>query len=87
MTDLDRMAEVDKAPAKVQVFTQTMGGKTPVVQKVGEYKKVGRGKAPGVMFYDEITGSMDKSQLATIRNWFAKRAMSFLEHEGHIQIS
>ncbi len=83
MTDLDRMAELDTDPTQVQVFLQTMGGKTPMAHLDGVFKKVGRGKAPGVMSYQEITGEIGEGQLLTIRKWFVTRAKAFLkEKEG-----
>lgn len=78
MTDLDRMAEVNTQPAEVQVFLQTMGGKNPIVQPEGEWKKGGRGKAPGKMVYEEITKEMTFEQLASIMEWFIFRAKTFL---------
>ena len=81
MTDLDRMAEVSENPAEVQVFLQTMGGKLPAPQVEGEFKKVGRGKAPGLMTYEEITEKMEPGQRATIRDWFTSRAKAFLGGE------
>jgi hypothetical protein len=76
---LNQLPEVDKQPAEVRVFTQKFGGKVKVEQVAGEYKKVGRGKAPGLMVWEEITGQMDSSQLETIKAWFVKRAKAFLE--------
>jgi hypothetical protein len=78
---LTQLPKVDKQPAEVRVFTQKFGGKVKVEQIPGEYKHVGRGKAPGFMVWEEITGTMDASQLKTIREWFVKRAEVFLKHE------
>jgi hypothetical protein len=78
MTELNRMAAAKDKPTEVQVFLQTMGGKSPVVQVPGEYKKVGRGKAPGLLTIAEITDTMSASQLQPIREWFVGRAKKFL---------
>jgi hypothetical protein len=79
MTDLERMADVKDKPAVVQVFIMSVLGKAPSVPKAeGEpWKKVGRGKAPGLITYTDITDNMSASQVKPIVDWFNKRAKMF----------
>jgi hypothetical protein len=81
MPFLEELPEAAKKPAQVQVFLHSMGGKMPMAQGEGEYKKVGRGKAPGKMSVVEITGILSPAQLASIRSFFVKRAEEFLQQK------
>ena len=81
MPKLEQLASAEKNPPAIRVFTQKFGGKALVKQVVGEYKKMGRGKAPGVMSYTDITETMDAKKLAPIKDWFVKRVKAFLASE------
>lgn len=77
MTDLDRMAMADDTPAEVRLYIQKIGGKKPAEQGA-EYKKIGRGKAPGVNIYEDITDS-SPDQVAKVAEFFKRRAEEFLK--------
>ena len=81
MPKLEQLASAEKNSPAVRVFTQKFGGKIPVVQIPGQYKKMARGKAPGVMSYTDITKTMDANQLAPVKDWFVGRAKAFLASE------
>jgi len=72
MPRLEQLANVDEKKPEVRIFVQKFGGKKPV-EKTEEWKKTGRGKAPGFMSYEDITDTMEADQLKTITDWFVKR--------------
>jgi hypothetical protein len=78
MPKLEQLISAENTPPEVRIFVQVFGGKKPFVQIPGEYKHVGRGKAPGAMSYSDITETMNAKQLAPIKEWFVKRAKAFL---------
>jgi len=78
MPDMEHLWKVTDELADVRLIVQKFGGKNAVKGNEGEnYKKVGRGKAPGSITYEDITAT-SPGEVHELENWFAKRAKSFL---------
>jgi hypothetical protein len=67
-------AAVEKYPvAQVRVIVMRVGGKKPVTAVEGEpYKKIGRGKAPGSIEYEDVT-NQHLDLVAKYRDHFLER--------------
>jgi hypothetical protein len=77
MPILDQIAVASENPPAIHIFSQRFGGKKKVEKTDGEYKKVGRGKAPGIIIYEEMTNAMSAGQLTTIKDYFIKESNGF----------
>lgn len=84
MPNLPQLEKAEDAPADVRVFLVKMGGKLVVAKEEGEYKKKGRGKAPGIMKYVDVTKN-EPEVVEQFKKYFAERAVKFAEQAGLIE--
>lgn len=77
---LAKMAEEEPDPV-VRLFLVKFGGKKPAEDNPDEVPvKKGRGKAPGAVEWNEVTGEVPE-QLVPFVGYFRDRAKKFLESE------
>ena len=80
--------QVKKAAAEhgpvIQVYLMRVGGKQKAEVIPGQYQKMGKGKAKGLITYEEVT-DQHPDLIAEFNQWFAERAVLFAKSGGFIK--
>jgi len=79
MPSLDNLAHAAEKDAEIRVLVQRIGGKKPASEGE-EFKKKGRGKAPGWIEYEDIT-EQASDQVERLKTFFDKRIAEFQSKE------